>query len=82
MSKYSADEISAILSVLENEEKYGFIIRAKGIVSSPDGKWINFDYVPGEPDVREGSADVIGRICVIGSKIDKTAIAELFGIKD
>ena len=80
MSKYTAEQIENILKALENEEKYGFILRAKGIVSTPDGKWINFDYVPGEPDVREGSADVIGRICVIGSKLDKSAVAELFGI--
>ena len=80
MAKYSAEHIKAILAALENEEKYGFILRAKGIVSAPDGKWINFDYVPGEPDVREGSADVIGRICVIGSKLNKSAVAELFGI--
>jgi hypothetical protein len=80
VSKYTAEQIENILKALENEEKYGFILRAKGIVSTPDGKWINFDYVPGEPDVREGSADVIGRICVIGSKLDKSAVAELFGI--
>ena len=61
------------------EEKYGIILRAKGIVPATDGTWIHFDYVPGEPDVRTGSAATIGRLCVIGSKIAEKAIAELFG---
>ena len=77
--KYSAEQIENILSALENTEKYGFILRAKGIVEGTDGKWIHFDYVPEEKDVRSGSASTIGKICVIGSKIDETAIAELFG---
>ena len=67
-----------ILKALEDEEKYGMILRSKGIVSGEDGKWIHFDYVPGEPDVRTGAADIIGRICVIGSKINEEALAELF----
>ena len=56
------------------------ILRAKGIVPAADGKWIHFDHVPGEIDVRYGPADVIGKLCVIGSKIDEAAIAELFGV--
>ncbi len=79
-NKFTADSIKNILNDLQNEEKYGIILRAKGIVEGTDGKWIHFDYVPGEPDVRTGSADIIGRICVIGSKINKEAISLLFGI--
>ena len=73
--------IAAILEALEDEEKYGMILRAKGIVASKDC-WIHFDYVPGEADIRTGGADVIGRICVIGSKINEKAIAELFSQKE
>jgi hypothetical protein len=65
---------------LNDEEKYGMILRAKGMVECPCGKWIYFDYVPGEPDVREGSPASIGKLCVIGSKIDEKAISELFGV--
>ena len=57
------------------------ILRAKGMVEGPCGKWIYFDYVPGEPDVRRGSSDVIGKICVIGSKLNEAAISDLFGVK-
>ena len=57
------------------------ILRAKGIVAGQSGEWIHFDYVPGEPDVRCGGADIIGRICVIGSKIDEDEIGKLFDIK-
>ena len=54
------------------------ILRAKGIVAGENGQWIHFDYVPNMPDVRTGSASTIGRLCVIGSKINEEAIAELF----
>lgn len=70
-----------ILAALEDEHTYGFILRAKGIVEGDDGEWIHFDYVPGEPDVRRGGAAVIGKLCVIGSKIDEEAIERLFGLK-
>jgi hypothetical protein len=56
------------------------VLRAKGIVAGEDGKWIHFDYVPAEPDVREGSSAVIGRICVIGAGIDNGKLKELFGV--
>ena len=75
---YSIDEITNALNALADEEKYGIILRAKGIVAGKDGEWIHFDYVPGTPDVRTGSAGTIGRLCVIGSKINEDAIAELF----
>ena len=80
VKKYTADEISDILSTLEDESKYGFILRAKGIVQAKDGSWIHFDYVPGEPDVRYGCAAAIGKICVIGSELKEASIEELFGI--
>ena len=75
---YTVEEITAALNALGDEEKYGMILRAKGIVAGADGKWIHYDYVPGVPDVRNGSAGTIGRLCVIGSKINEEAIAELF----
>ncbi len=77
-NSYTQDEITSILNALGDEETYGVILRAKGIVAGQDGKWIHFDYVPGVPDVRSGSAGTIGRLCVIGSKINEEAIAKLF----
>ena len=81
VKKFSKKEISAILEALEDSDKYGMILRAKGMVECPCGKWIYFDYVPGEPDVREGSPETIGKLCVIGSKINEDAISALFGVK-
>ena len=74
--KFTVEGITAILEALD-EGDYGMILRAKGIVAAEDGKWIHFDYVPGEPDVRYGTPSVIGRLCVIGSGIDKEKIKEL-----
>ena len=71
------EEITAALAALEDEEKFGVILRAKGIVNGVDG-FIHFDYVPGEPDVRSGSAAPTGRLCVIGAKIKEDALKELF----
>ena len=56
------------------------VIRAKGLVEGSDGKWIHFDYVPGEPEVKEGSAGIIGRLCVIGAEIKEDELKELFGV--
>ena len=78
--KFTMDEISEILDGFCDEEKYGVVLRAKGIVACECGCWIHFDYTPGEPDVRKGSAGIIGRICVIGSKLNEDAIIEAFGI--
>ncbi len=78
--RFTADEIKAILAELENEDEYGMILRAKGIVMADDGQWIHFDYVPGEPDVRFGSAAITGRLCVIGAKIDEDKIKSLLGV--
>ena len=79
--KFTKEEITACLNELQNVLQYGIVLRAKGIVAGTDGQWIHFDYVPGEPDVRTGSAGIIGRLCVIGSHIDKHEIAELFGVE-
>ena len=59
---------------------YGMILRAKGIVACAEGGWIHFDYVPEEADVRMGGAGVIGKLCVIGSKLDEMAVAKLFKV--
>ena len=75
--KYTEEEITEILKKLDSDEKYGTILRAKGIVSG-EGYWIHFDYIPGGIDVRRGTAETIGRVCVIGSKLNEQAIEELF----
>ena len=76
--KFGEDALRSILSELENEEKYGLVLRAKGFVDGGDGEWIYFDYVPGEVDIRRGGAAVTGRFCVIGSKLNEQALKELF----
>ena len=76
--KYTQEEITNALKALEDADKYGMILRAKGIVPAEDGTWIHFDYVPGTPDVRTGSAGTTGRLCVIGSGIHEDALAALF----
>ena len=78
--KFTADELRRILSALDNEEAYGIVLRAKGIVEDVNGSWLHFDHVPGEIDVRSGTAAVTGRLCVIGSKLNEKALAELFGV--
>ncbi|MCR5685919.1 MAG: cobalamin biosynthesis protein CobW [Lachnospiraceae bacterium] len=75
--KYTEEEISERLEKLDSSA-YGVILRAKGIVASTEGEWIHFDYTPGEAEVRRGSNDVIGRICVIGSQVKEDMIRELF----
>ena len=79
--KFTIEEIKEKLEALNDEEKYGKILRAKGIVACECGKFIYFEFVPGEADVRTGEPDVIGKLCVIGSKINKSAVSELFGVK-
>ena len=80
--KYSEDELKTILDKLSVEEdnEFGIILRAKGIVPDKEGKWLEFDLVPGEYEVRTGSPDYTGKLCVIGSKLDETKIAEAFGL--
>ena len=76
---YTPEELEKILEELEGGE-YGIILRAKGIVRATEGEWIHFDYVPGEPDIRRGCADVTGRLCVIGSGLQEDKISALFGL--
>ena len=78
LHKFTMDEIAEKLAALEDSEKYGVILRAKGIVPSVSESFIHFDMVPGQTDVRDGSSDVIGRICVIGSDVKEDAVRELF----
>ena len=79
VKKFDAAQIREILGQLDSG-KYGMILRAKGIVAANDGTWIHFDFVPGEMDVRCGSAAVIGKLCVIGANLDQTGVAGLFGV--
>ena len=78
--KFTEEELTAILTDLDKEEAYGIVLRAKGIVPGTDGRWIHFDHVPGEIDIRTGSAGVTGRLCVIGSKLREAEIAQRFGV--
>ncbi len=80
--KYSADDLKVILDKLSVEEdnEYGIILRAKGIVPDKEGNWKEFDLVPGEYEVRDGAADYTGKLCVIGSNLNEEKIAELFGL--
>jgi G3E family GTPase len=78
--KFDQAEIESVLTALEDTEKYGFIVRAKGYVPAADGSWIHFDYTPGEQDIRTGPANVAGRICVIGAGLHEDAVKELFGL--
>jgi G3E family GTPase len=78
--KFTAQELESILTALENQEKYGFIVRAKGYVPTADGTWLHFDYTPGERDIRTGPANVAGRVCVIGAGLQEDAAKELFGL--
>ena len=78
--KFTVEEIEDVLSQFTSGI-YGAVLRAKGIVEGQDGQWIHFDYVPGEENVRHGAASTMGRLCVIGSKIDTGAMAALFGVK-
>ncbi len=79
-AKFTAEGLKAALSQLSDGARFGTVLRAKGIVEGQDGKWLHFDYVPGESDVREGCAEYTGRLCVIGSKIDGEELKELFGV--
>ena len=78
--KFEEAAIRAALDELDDEKRFGAILRAKGILPLTDGRWLHFDYVPGESDVRYGSADYTGRLCVIGTKINEAALRELFGL--
>ena len=76
---FAEAELASILETFDGED-CGVILRAKGIVPAVDGGWIHFDYTPGEQNIRRGAADFTGRLCVIGSKLNETKIAQLFGV--
>ena len=77
--KFEKAAIESALKELDSG-KYGMVLRAKGILPATDGTWIHFDFVPEEYNVRTGSADITGKLCVIGSKLDEKAVAALFGV--
>ncbi|MCH4034520.1 MAG: GTP-binding protein [Lachnospiraceae bacterium] len=77
-NKYSMDEVKGLLEKLDDSDTYGVILRSKGMLPQTDGTWVHFDYVPGEPQVRTGAADVTGKICVIGSHLNEENLEKLF----
>ena len=76
--KYTKEEIEGMLAQLDNSVKFGTVLRAKGIVPTPDGQWVEFDYVPEEQEVRFGSADVTGKFVVIGAGLKEDNLDALF----
>ena len=78
--KYEAAELKAMLDALDDAETYGLVLRAKGIVPDVNGGWLFFDMTPGEAEVRTGTADYTGKLCVIGSKLNEDALATLFKV--
>ncbi|MBD5631955.1 MAG: hypothetical protein HDP34_01825 [Clostridia bacterium] len=78
--KFTKEGLNQMLSALSDAVRFGTVLRAKGIVAGENGKWLHFDYIPGEINIREGGASYTGRLCVIGSKIDKEELTELFGV--
>ena len=76
---FTEEELAKMLAALDGDT-YGVVLRAKGIVPCTDGGWIHFDYTPGEQNIRRGGADVTGRLCVIGSKLDEKGLAALFDV--
>ena len=76
--RYEQDEIRGMVEQLSDEEEFGQVLRAKGILQSADGSWFQFDYVPGELQMRPGTADYTGRLCVIGVHLEEAALKALF----
>ncbi len=76
--RYEQDEVKAILDQLADQEEYGQVLRAKGVLQNGAGEWFQFDYVPGESQFRPGTADYTGRLCVIGAHLDEKTLRELF----
>ena len=79
-SKISKERLEEVLKLLSDTDKYGFVLRAKGILPTDTGSWVQFDFVPEEYEIRDGSPDYTGRLCVIGTNINKQVITELFGL--
>ena len=80
MKTFTKEQIEGILKKLSEDTAYGMVLRAKGMVAGADGQWIYFDMVPEETEIREGSPEYTGRLCVIGSKLKEDKLAELFGV--
>ena len=80
IKKYNKEELKVKLAALESEDVYGVVLRAKGMVAGDDDRWIYFDMVPGEQEVRAGEPEFTGRICVIGSNLKEDALTELFEV--
>ncbi len=78
--QYSKEQLEEILEKLSETDDYGMVLRSKGIVPTADGKWLHFDLTPGEYEIREGAADVTGRLCVIGSKLKEDDLKALFDL--
>ena len=80
IKKFTREGLEKMLESLSTSEEYGVILRAKGMLPAEDGTWIYFDMVPEETEIREGSPEYTGRLCVIGSKLKEDKLAELFGV--
>lgn len=78
--RYGKEELQQMLEKLSDSGEYGIILRAKGILQNTDGSWMQFDFVPEEYEVRAGSPDYTGRLCVIGSGLDEDALKALFQV--
>ena len=76
-TKLDPETLDAALKAIEDQEKYGMVLRMKGIMPTTDGKWVEFDYTPGESEVRQCNPDYTGRLCVIGVGLKRKAIKEL-----
>ena len=79
-AQYDAEQLQMMLNGLEQQQNYGVVLRAKGMVPAKDGSWIYFDYVPGECELRQGKPSVTGKICVIGSGLRQDALQQLFQV--
>ena len=77
--KFTEGEIRAALTSLDTG-RFGIVLRAKGILPCAEGGWIHFDFVPGEMDIRMGSAAITGKLCVIGAQLDEAGVGKLFGV--
>ena len=78
--RFTQDEVRSMTAALSDEEEYGLILRSKGILQTPEGAWFQFDYVPGELQIRDCSPDYAGRLVVIGTNINEKALKALFNL--
>ena len=79
--RFAEADLKAMIEALNDENKFGMVLRAKGIVESTDGTWFHFDYTPGEMDIRRGAAAPTGMLCVIGHDLKEDEVEKLFGVK-